>query len=167
MKLYAFITAAFIGGLVAAGAPALAADSATPSLPTRHASAVSAADLYRLYRGKTWVWSDGAGFFGPDGHFSAQAGPYSARGMWWVNYQGGVCFDAEWRGEGWVKPVLSCFSHSQDGEAWYQKREPSGTWWIFKSWPPRADDEVMKLKAGNFVPRAPAKANLAMNAVTP
>ena len=47
--------------------------------------------------------------------------------------------------------AVTCFDHRRAGEVWYQKKEPSGPWYVFKSNPPKTDDEFAKLKPGNQI----------------
>ena len=37
------------------------------------------------------------------------------------------------------------------GEIWYQKEEPSGSWYVFRSDPPKPEDGFAKLKLGNQI----------------
>jgi len=116
---------------------------------------VGAADLYQLYDDKTWLWADGAGFFAKSGDFSAWTGSGDkasyATGFWWVNDQGVICFDGNWRTKEGANSAITCFSHRTDGKVLYQRRAPSGAWYVFKSDPVKSGDEFERLKAGDQV----------------
>jgi len=154
MRLNVKLAAVLIAVILATSPGALAVGTVTQT-PTNEAAPVSAAALYRLYRDKTWLWQNGAGFFAKDGRFSAWSGSGDeatyAEGRWWVNFLGGLCINATWRSKDWVKVNLTCFSHSKDGNLLYQKREPSGAWAVFRSFPGKPDDEYQKLRKGDLV----------------
>ena len=132
----------------------LAAEAATEP-PLADATPMSARELYKLYQDKTWLWPNGAGFFAKDGRFTAwsvSGGETAyANGGWWVNFLGGMCIDAAWRTKDGVHIDLTCFNHSKAGNIVYQKREPSGARFVFRSFPRKPDDEFEKLKDGDLV----------------
>jgi hypothetical protein len=140
--------------------------NATTEAP-RGAGLMSAAELYKLYRGKTWVWSNGAGFFAKDGRFSAWSGTGDeavyATGGWWVNFLGGVCIDAAWHTRERAHVDVTCFDHSKDRNVLYQRRELSGDWYVFRSVPRKLDDEFEKLKDGDLVEAEIEKIKSKMN----
>ena len=125
------------------------------NLPPTPTTVVGAADLHQLYDDKTWLWVDGAGFFAKSGDFSAWTGSGDkasyATGFWWVNDQGVICFDGNWRTKEGANSAITCFSHRTDGKVMYQRRDPSGAWYVFKSDPAKSGDEFEKLKAGDQV----------------
>jgi hypothetical protein len=125
------------------------------NLPPTPTTVVGAADLHQLYDDKTWLWADGAGFFAKSGDFSAWTGSGDkasyATGFWWVNDQGVICFDGNWRTKEGAKSAITCFSHRTDGKVLYQRRDPSGAWYVFKSDPVKSGDEFERLKAGDQV----------------
>jgi hypothetical protein len=156
MKYKAQFAAALIGICLAScreggGVATDAADKVPPSQST----VVSAADLHKLYDDKTWLWADGAGFFAKSGDFTAWTGSGDkasyATGFWWVNDQGAICFDGTWRTKEGANSAITCFSHRTDGRVLYQRRNPSGAWYVFKSDPVKSGDEFEKLKAGDQV----------------
>jgi hypothetical protein len=124
-------------------------------LPSGEAAAVSGADLHAVYADKTWDWGDGAGFFSKEGDFRAwtEAGGTAAyaTGFWWVNEPGRLCFDGTWRTKEGANSAITCFDHRTDGKVWYQKRDPSGSWYVFKSDPVKPSDESAKLRPGDQV----------------
>ncbi|MEA2783102.1 MAG: hypothetical protein QOK29_4646, partial [Rhodospirillaceae bacterium] len=112
-------------------------------------------DLRKLYADNTWFWPDGAAFFAESGRFRAWSGSGQkasyALGMWWVNDHGSLCFDASWHSKDGAKESTTCFTHRQSGDVLYQKREPSGAWYVFRSNPVKLEDEIKKLKSGDLV----------------
>jgi hypothetical protein len=52
-----------------------------------------------------------------------------------------------------VVPNATCFSHRKLGEVIYQKREPSGDWYVFKHAAPAEGDEFDKLVDQDLVSR--------------
>ena len=119
------------------------------------AKVASAADVRAIYMDKTWVWQDGAGYFAESGHFTAWSGTGDkttyANGLWWVDDKGQLCIDAKWRMTNVAKANITCFDHRRDGNVWYQKKVPSGSWYVFKSDPGKPDDESEKLKRGDLI----------------
>jgi uncharacterized protein DUF995 len=145
-------------GLAACGAPSKPATvtaPATGSPPPANAAIPSAADLRQLYADKTWLWADGGGYFGPTGTFLAATGTGDktnyAKGFWWTTDQGAVCFDAVWHTKDSAGDAVTCFDHRRAGQVWYQKKAPSGPWYVFKSDPPKPADESAKLKPGDQI----------------
>jgi len=60
------ISAALVAGSM------LAADAAgTSGAAPPDSTAITAHEAYKLYSGKTWIWSDGAAYFAPDRKFVA------------------------------------------------------------------------------------------------
>jgi hypothetical protein len=100
-------------------------------------------------------WSNGAAYFAGDGQFDAwslSSGEMAyAKGRWWVNYVGEMCIKAAWRTKAGVRAELTCFGHRGDGKVLYQKREPGGDWYVFRSSPGKADDEFRNLEGGNLI----------------
>ena len=135
--------------------PSLAGETNVPSADAR---AMNALELYLLYRDKTWVWPDGAGRFDDQGRrFTAQTGSGNAttwaQGRWAVTDDGKMCLIAEWHMNSGVHANKTCFSHKRNGGTIYQKKEPSGDWYIFKHTAPIESDEFKKLVAENLVSR--------------
>jgi hypothetical protein len=141
------LTAACLLSTVASASP-IAIGSRDPTPPV-DAHAMTGAELYRLYGNKSWRWSDGAGRLQTDGRrFTAWSGSGDkakwAVGQWTVSDHGRLCFKAQWHTVSGVYPNTTCFSHKTLGNTVYQKRQPSGHWYVFKHATP-ADDEFSKL----------------------
>lgn len=135
-------------------APALATGASIQS-PADKGTPVGAEDLYKLYKDKTWFWSNGAAYFASSGQFNAwsRSGTETAyaKGRWWVNFVGEMCIKAAWKTKAGAQTTLTCFSHRDDGRVLYQKREPGGDWFAFRSSPSKDDDEIRKLEGGNQI----------------
>lgn len=99
--------------------------------------ALTKAEVTELYEGKSWLWSDGAGYFGSKGRFSATAGTGKKRstvsgGDWVASGEGRLCFSGVWKASSGRKFDRICFLHKiRDGHI-YQKRLPKGEWYVFK-----------------------------------
>lgn len=114
------------------------------------ARVMTALDLYDLYRGKTWQWPDGAGRMLDRGRvFKAWSGTGAnaswAEGRWILTNDGQMCMRAVWHGPSGSSPDKTCFRHKIDEGTIYQKKEPSGAWYVFKHAVPDKDDEFGKL----------------------
>lgn len=123
--------------------------------PPRDARPMTSFELYMLYHDKSWQWPDGAGRLQADGRrFTAWAGfgdkATWAEGRWTVNDRGRLCLKAQWHTILAVNPNTTCFSHKKLGDTVYQKREPSGDWYVFKHATPAAD-EFSKLVSQDLV----------------
>lgn len=132
---------------------ARAGESVTLSADARPMTGV---ELYMLYRNKSWVWADGAGRFDDaERRFTASTGAGDttawAQGRWIVTDDGRLCLDAKWHTVSGVHPNTSCFSHKRAGETIYQKKEPSGSWYVFRHAVPAESDEFKKLVTENLV----------------
>lgn len=113
-------------------------------------------ELYMLYRDRTWIWEDGAGRSEAQGRrFSAWAGSGNsatwAEGRWIVTDDGQLCLKADWHTSTGTYPDKTCFSHRHDRGTVYQKKEPSGAWYVFKHAVPAEGDEFNKLIPENQV----------------
>ena len=140
-----FFAATF--AVVLACAPAIGAE--TTKVPAQ-ARATSAVELYDLYKGKTWQWADGAGRFHDNGRiFQAWSGHDAdaswAEGRWTVTNNGQLCPRAVWHGSTGSFSNKTCFRHKIHNGTVYQKKEPSGAWYVFKHASPDQDDEYGKL----------------------
>src|SRR5690606_2091616 len=75
---------------------------------------VKSETLVKMYSGKTWIWSNGGGYFAPDNRFVAWTGSKSkgsyARGTWSVS-DGRVCTKADWIDKSGSHPSKVCFEH--------------------------------------------------------
>ncbi|MEK1888412.1 MAG: DUF995 domain-containing protein [Phyllobacterium sp.] len=132
---------------------ARASEAITPSADARPMSAV---ELYLLYRDKTWTWPDGAGRFDDqERRFTARTGAGAttawAQGRWVITNDGLLCLDADWHTLSGIYRNNSCFGHMRDHETIFQRKEPSGAWYVFKHAVPTKTDEFNKLVADNLV----------------
>lgn len=143
-----------------AAASLLAAPAAAASrkaAPPKGAHAMTPFEVVKLYRGKTWMWPAGGGFFEPGARFfawSSEPGksPSYALGRWMAMEDGRMCMKAKWfSSAGKGAPATTCFAHSVAGNVVYQRRMPSGDWYVFRADPPAADNEFAKLKDGDLV----------------
>ena len=154
MKLCKKFTTACAAAMLAFSSPALATGASIQSQADKSAP-VGAEDLYKLYRDKTWVWSNGAAYFASNGEFDgwSRSGGEAAygKGRWWVNFLGGMCIKAAWHTKAGAHTSLTCFSHREDGRVLYQKKEPGGDWFVFRSSPGKVDDEFLRLEGGNRI----------------
>lgn len=113
-------------------------------------------ELYMLYRDKSWTWADGAARFDDKSRqFTARTGAGDttawAQGRWNVTNDGHLCLNAEWHTVSGVHANRTCFSHKLDRGTIYQKKDPSGSWYVFKHAVPAETDEFKKLVAENLV----------------
>lgn len=132
------------------------AHAAEGVVPAAEAKPMTGVELYMLYRNKSWAWNDGAGRFDDaQRRFTAITGAGGttawAQGRWVVTDDGRLCISAEWHTASGVHPNTSCFSHKRAGQTIYQKREPSGAWYVFRHAEPVETDESKKLVGENLV----------------
>lgn len=121
-----------------------------------HATPMSAADLRKLYAGRSWIWKDGAGFFSRHHHrFTAWSHTGAKRshaaGRWFTTDSGKLCMKALWYSGKSAAPNTSCFLHREKAGVIYQKRASGGKWYVFRHNPTKHDDEVLKLRRGDRV----------------
>jgi hypothetical protein len=152
-RLSLFLHAAAVAGL-AFLAPAASVQA--ESFPPKEARAMTGLELYLLYRDRSWKWADGAGRMHADGRvFEAWADSGDkatwARGRWIVTDSGFLCLKADWHTQTGVYPAKSCFRHKTDGRRIFQRKEPSGKWYLFRSEVPAPEDEFAKLVAEDLV----------------
>lgn len=119
---------------------------------------MSVEQLVELYRDRSWIWTNGAGFFsGPGRNFTAWStadGAVSvASGRWFPTSRGKICFRAVWVYEGGAARATNCFLHRIDGRAIYQRREPDGEWYVFDNFATSRGDERAKLVPGDRASR--------------
>jgi Protein of unknown function (DUF995) len=116
---------------------------------------LSASEVYKLYKDRTWLWDKGAGHFAADRRFTAWSGDGAsasyADGRWLVTDKGRMCFSAYWNFRGGEKPNVTCFGHRKVGRVIYQRKEPSGSWYVFRNSPSKRTDESAKLVPGDRV----------------
>ncbi|NEI73549.1 DUF995 domain-containing protein [Rhizobium lusitanum] len=128
----------------------------TTARAAHQAAPMSAAALKKLYAGRSWIWKDGAGFFSRHhGRFTAWSHTGAqrsyARGTWYATDRGKLCMSAIWYSRKSAAPNVSCFLHRQRSGIIYQKRASGGKWYIFRHNPIKHDDEVLKLRPGDYV----------------
>jgi hypothetical protein len=129
--------------------------SAEVAVPEK-ARAMTGVELYMIFQGKTWIWESGAGRMeSEDRAFRAWAqsatGESWAEGRWSVNDRGQLCLTAVWHSQGAAARDKTCFSHRTFDGTIYQKREPSGDWYVFKHAKAQAGDEFNRLVRENLV----------------
>ena len=117
---------------------------------------MSAAELHKLYVGRSWIWKNGAGFFSKNrNHFIAWshkgARKSYAKGSWYTSNRGKVCMKAVWYSKKMAAQNVSCFMHREKAGVIYQKRASGGKWYVFRHNPLKHDDEVRKLRRGDYV----------------
>jgi hypothetical protein len=115
--------------------------------------------LRSIYADKTWMWKQGAAYFGKNGIFKARSRSKGvvtvAFGTWDIPADGRMCFSASWREVPDTNPSSeppvkeTCFSHSAKSRKIAQMREPDGKWYIFKHEKTDKGDEILKLRAGD------------------
>ncbi|NZD49165.1 DUF995 domain-containing protein [Rhizobium leguminosarum] len=120
------------------------------------AKPMSSAEIYRLYNQNSWMWKAGAGYFSAKARrFTAwsreNGSPSFGTGRWFITESGKLCFNADWHAKTGTATAITCFSHRKKGGLIYQKREPDGQWYVFKSAPAQATDEFAKLRRGDYV----------------
>jgi hypothetical protein len=138
------------------GAVALSTASAETSRP-RPASAqpISAGELAEIFGDKTWQWEAGGGRFFAEGRrfvaYSEEGDkPTVAEGRWRVT-EGRLCLVARWKTKDANARNRTCFGHVRDRGTIFQRREPDGKWYVFRSYKPSPEDEISKLKSEDSV----------------
>lgn len=130
---------------------------------------MTAKELYRIYKGRSWMWSDGGAYFRlSKREFTAWTGrgrkSSIAKGIWYLPGKGKTCFRATWTAVEWSVGKRTCFTHKTDGRTIYQRKLPDGKWYVFKHTPVRRYDEFRKLKRGNRISRNYARNSRYINA---
>ncbi|EHK54235.1 DUF995 domain-containing protein [Allomesorhizobium alhagi] len=125
-------------------------------VPPADATVMTAGELHALYNDQTWVWSDGAGRMQSDGRrFVAWAGSGAsatwAEGRWTITSSGRLCFKARWHSSSGSHPAKTCFAHKRRRGEIYQRKEPTGDWYIFKHAVSEEGDEFKKLTDKDLV----------------
>ncbi|WP_075654265.1 DUF995 domain-containing protein [Pseudochrobactrum sp. B5] len=151
-----------LAALTMTGVPVIPAGAAEPVKVPAQARAMSAAELYVLYRNKTWQWPDGAGRMQEkDRTFIGWSGSGNdtrwAEGRWVLSDTGLMCLKAEWHGVQTKQANKTCFRHRIYEDTIYQKKEPSGSWYVFKHAKAADSDEFKKLIAEDTVSAQLAK----------
>jgi hypothetical protein len=136
---------------------ASAAYDVTGSLPKNRENGrdLTAGELRQLYSDRTWVWSEGGGYFAPDGRFYAAVGSdapssYLARGKWQTGANGEMCFQALWNGQSGQNVERTCFYHRMVQGRILQKKGDAGAWYVFRG-SPGHKDEFNKILPGDRI----------------
>ena len=155
MKMFRVLSVLCIIGAIASPAFAAGAVQKRPSAPPANSVPLTTDELYRLYNNRSWIWKAGAGYFAvKQREFKAWSREESESygvGHWFITEPGKLCFKAMWYAKDGSAPALTCFSHRKKGNIVYQKREPSGEWYAFKTTPAKASDEYRKIVPGDYV----------------
>jgi hypothetical protein len=157
----------------AAAALALAASLfAACTMPVKEAlpegtEPMSAVNLYQIYRGKTWIWENGAGrFYIEEMRFlawlSEEGGESYGEGHYSVSDDGELCIKATWAGAEGAAKATTCFLHRSARGTIYQKRAESGAWYVFKHEKATPSDEYNKLVSEDDVTERVARIKLAL-----
>jgi hypothetical protein len=142
--------------IAATGAVAFDADAAQTKMtkPPAMSEPLTSNELVKLYGNRSWIWKDGAGYFAvKQREFRAWTGEGSGSygaGRWFVTDPGKLCFKAIWYAKTGKADALTCFSHRKKGNTIFQKREPDGEWYAFKTSPAGSGDEYRKVQPGDY-----------------
>lgn len=86
--------------------------------------------VHKKYNGNTWIWSEGASYWGKKGVFQAVwKGNSYAEGTWYVTNKGTLCYDAQWSwtedGARTSEQFKRCWQHVVDAEGnlWQRHHE--------------------------------------------
>jgi hypothetical protein len=129
------------------------ADTSTPR-PGK-AKPVAAGELVEIFGDKTWQWGAGGGRFFAEGRrfvaYSEEGDKATiAEGRWRVT-DGRVCLVARWKSKEWNVRKRSCFAVLRDRGTIYQRSEPKGNWYVFRSYKPKPEDEITKFTSEDTV----------------
>ncbi|MDL2398742.1 DUF995 domain-containing protein [Rhizobium mayense] len=142
-----------IFGAISTSAIAANTVHGTMSKPPAKSVQMTAEEVFQLYYNRTWIWKNGAGYFAAKQRdFRAWSGEGTGSvgvGHWFTTDTGKLCFRATWYAQTGSAPALTCFSHRKRGNVIFQKREPDGDWYAFKTTPAKADDEYLKVRPGD------------------
>ncbi|MDL2410498.1 DUF995 domain-containing protein [Rhizobium calliandrae] len=154
MTVFRTLILSCILGAISTGAFAANAIPSTTSRPPAKSVPLTAEEVFQLYYNRTWIWKDGAGYFAAKRRdFRAWSGEGTGSygvGHWFVTDPGKLCFKATWYAKTGNAPALTCFSHRRRGNVIFQKREPNGDWYPFKTTPAKVDDEYSKIRPGDY-----------------
>ena len=117
---------------------------------------MTAVELHALYANESWRWCNGAGYMQDEGRvFKGWSGSGDdatwALGRWTVTDTGRMCLKAEWHNQSGTYNDDTCFRHMTDGQTIYQRKEPSGSWYVFRHAEPLESDEFAKLVSEDLV----------------
>ena len=146
------LVASAVSMLAGSACPVLSKD---PVLPAK-ARPMTPQEIYMLYKNKSWRWKNGAGLMnGIDRTFSAWSDDGKskswAEGRWVITATGLMCFKATWHTEKGQFPDRSCFAHRIASGTIYQRREPKGSWYVFRHPTTKEGDEASNLIDGDLV----------------
>lgn len=151
----ASVSAAPVNAAAAAAVNASTAPAAEAGVPPA-TEPMPASELFALYKDKSWRWTDGAGRMeSADRRFTAwvdgEKGKSWAEGRWLVTDGGRMCFKATWHSDQGAFPETTCFLHRIGNGTIYQRQEPDGAWFVFRSAKKSEDDEAAKLESVDLV----------------
>lgn len=127
-----------------------------PEREGTHGRPLKAEAVRKLFSGKTWLWQGGGGYLDPDGRFIAVVGTDAAsgayaEGKWEVNEKGQLCHSEEWRSRSGSSNASTCYTHHAWGNGIYQRKDPDGTWYVFRHARSRNTDPANNLVQGNRI----------------
>jgi hypothetical protein len=133
---------------------------------------LTAVELYRLVRNKTWKWDTGAGrYFGKDRQFLAWSdgkdGPSYANGRYEVTNRGRLCLVADWHSAAGTTNDRTCFMNKEANGVIYQRREGSEDWYVFSHTPPEPSDEYAKFVPEDLVSDRLAEIRAELQSISP
>ncbi|WP_305983966.1 DUF995 domain-containing protein [Roseibium sp. MMSF_3544] len=158
-KLTALAAAVSIAGFALTAGVSTGVQAATQdavNAAAEAASPMSVDEVFGLYANKSWIWSDGAGYFANSKRaFTAYSGSGRnasyGEGNWFIKSNGSLCFRATWYAADGSAPAVTCFDHRKNGNTIYQRKAPGGDWYAFQSTPARRSNEIRKLRSGDYV----------------
>ncbi|QKD06586.1 DUF995 domain-containing protein [Mesorhizobium loti R88b] len=150
-----FVSLLVVCGQLALAGAAHAADEKKTKPAEAAATVPTAFELQLLYADRTWLWKDGAAYFGQTGRplrawTSGQDSASVAEGRWLVTKDGKMCMEVAWRSKSYKgKLQRTCYSHRTKGGTIEQRKDPDGEWYSFKRTPEDPSDEYRKFVAGD------------------
>jgi hypothetical protein len=154
MTVFRALSLLFILGAIGTSAFAATASQNKTTKPPAMSVPLTTQRVSQLYSDRTWIWKNGAGYFAVKQRaFKAWSGEGTGSygvGHWSVTAPGKLCFRATWYAKTGKALALTCFSHRKKGNVIFQKREPDGDWYPFKTIPAKVDDEYQKLRSGDY-----------------
>lgn len=115
------------------------------------AKPLSAAEMYEIFRDKTWQWGQGgARFLAENRRFIAvieeKEGQKIGEGRYRLFNDGQMCIEAIWISKQDSSPARTCFWHYKDRGTIYQaKKDGEAGWYIFRHYKENQNDEFEKL----------------------
>ena len=127
-----------------------------PEREGTHGRPLKAEAVRKLFSGKTWLWQGGGGYLDPSGSFVAVVGTDAAsatyaEGKWEVNDKGQLCHTEDWRSRSGTSNASTCYTHHSWGNAIYQRKDPTGPWYVFRHARSRSGDPANNLVQGNRI----------------